>query len=31
MTLGSDGEYRLRNGPERLPLSFTVQGIKQAG
>ena len=31
MTVGADGEYRLRNGPERLPLSFTLQGVKQAG
>jgi SAM-dependent methyltransferase len=30
MTRGSDGEHRLVSRPERLPLSYTLQGIKQA-
>jgi hypothetical protein len=29
MTRGSDGEFRLIDKPERLPLSFTLQGIKR--
>ena len=28
MTRGSDGEHRLVSRPERLPLSYTLQGIK---
>jgi SAM-dependent methyltransferase len=29
MELGADGEYRLREGPERLPLSYTLQAVKR--
>jgi hypothetical protein len=28
MQLGADGEWRLRSGPERLPLSYTLQAMK---
>jgi len=30
MTLGADGEYRLTNGAERLPLTFTLQATRIA-
>ncbi len=28
MSLGEDGEWRLDNQPERLPLSYTLQAVK---
>jgi hypothetical protein len=31
MHLGSDGEYRLVDRPERLPLTYTLQARKPGG
>lgn len=29
MILGEDGEWRLRSGRERVPLSYTLQAIRR--
>ncbi|MFT3854299.1 MAG: hypothetical protein QM733_16390 [Ilumatobacteraceae bacterium] len=30
MELGADGEWRLRGGRERLPLTYTLQAVKHS-